>query len=173
MKIEKTNLFHKSILFLIVLTAICSMLYWGNQKEGYHVDELYSYGLANSEYLPFMHFGTHDYMVKDWMKEYGPGNEFPDLFKNLIHDVNVLKSANFNIKSSSLYQDYLYAQQNSANTHSTTWVAGQDYLHYLTASPENRFNIASVYYNQRGDVHPPLFYLLLHFDVSCDRILWI
>lgn len=49
------------------------MLYYGSQKEGYHFDELYSYGLANSEYLPFMHFGESGYDVKNWMMDYGPG----------------------------------------------------------------------------------------------------
>ncbi|ERJ01160.1 hypothetical protein HMPREF0262_00060 [Clostridium sp. ATCC 29733] len=29
------------------------MGYWGTQKEGYHVDEIYTYGLSNSYYLPF------------------------------------------------------------------------------------------------------------------------
>ena len=57
------------LLVLIALLALSGMLYYGNRKEGYHVDEMLSYGLANSEYLPFMHFGESGYDVKDWMLE--------------------------------------------------------------------------------------------------------
>ncbi len=159
---QRKGLLYRLILTGIVITTVVTMLYYGNKKEGYHVDEVYSYGLANSEYLPFMHFGEHDYNVKDWMKEYATGNAIGDIFKNVVKDFNILKECGFDFKSSVIYQDYLRAQANSADTKTTTWVSGEDYLHYVTASPENRFNYASVYYNQRGDVHPPLFYILLH-----------
>ena len=50
-------------LIALLLMALCGMFYYGNRKEGYHVDELYSFGLANSEYLPFMHFGEMEYSL--------------------------------------------------------------------------------------------------------------
>lgn len=162
MDLQKKSLLYRLILSGIAIGVIVSMLYFGNKKEGYHVDEVYSYGLANSEYLPFMHFGEHDYNVKDWMKEYATGNEFADIFKNVLKDFHLLIEVDFDFKSSVIYRDYLMAQANSADTRTTTWVSGEAYLHYVAASPENRFNYASVYYNQRGDVHPPLFYILLH-----------
>lgn len=146
----------------MVLAAVLLTLFWGSKKEGYHVDELYSYGLANSEYLPFMHFGESDYDVKDWMQEYGAGNNLIDLFRNLGKDFKIIKEASFRVKSTPIYEAYLVAQKNSRDTYSTTWVDGQAYRDYLMPSERNRFNYASVYYNQRGDVHPPLFYLLLH-----------
>lgn len=126
------------------------------------MDELYSFGLANSEYLPFMHFGEMEYSVKDWMLEYGAGENLIDLIKNLAKDFRILSGNGFRIKESEIYRAYQRAQANSADTRSTTWMSGQAYLEYLGASSTNRFNYASVYYNQRGDVHPPLFYLLLH-----------
>lgn len=126
------------------------------------MDEIYSYGLSNSEYLPFMHFGDHDYDVKDWMNEYGAGESFADLFSNLWNDFLILKDNNFDFYNSEIYKAYHVAQANSADTYTTTWVSGQDYQDYLAASESNTFNYASVYYNQRGDVHPPFFYILLH-----------
>lgn len=152
----------KKILVIILIASLCAMIYFGNQKDGYHVDELYSYGLANSEYLPFMHFGLSGYDVKDWMNEYGAGESFVDLFSNLINDFKILKECNFDFYGSEIYQAYLIAQTNSADTYTTTWVPGQDYVDYLAVSESNTFNYASVYYNQRGDVHPPFFYMLLH-----------
>ena len=156
---EKLN---KAIFLAIMLYALISMIYFGYQKNGYHVDEIYSYGLANSEYLPFMHFGESGYDVKDWMMEYGAGESFVQLFKNLWKDFQILKEHKFNFYSTPIYEAYLVAQANSADTTTTTWVSGQDYRDYVSVSPENTFNYASVYYNQRGDVHPPFFYILLH-----------
>lgn len=149
-------------LFAVLVISLCAMLYFGHQKEGYHVDELYSYGLANSEYLPFMHFGESGYDVKDWMNEYGAGESLGDLFSNLIKDFKILKECNFDFYSSEIYQAYRVAQANSADTYTTTWVSGQEYIDYLAVSESNTFNYFSVYYNQRGDVHPPFFYILLH-----------
>ncbi len=126
------------------------------------MDELYSYGLANSEYLPFMHFGESSYDVQDWMLEYEAGENLIDLVRNAFKDYRILKNAHFSIKNTEIYSAYLTARANSQDVYTTTWVSGQDYVDYITASDTNRFNYASVYYNQRGDVHPPLFYILLH-----------
>lgn len=149
-------------LAVLLLLSLATMLYYGNQKEGYHVDEIYSYGLANSEYLPFMHFGEQEYSVKDWMLEYGAGESLWMLAGNLVKDFQILKECGFQPKESSIYQDYLIAQENSADTKTTSWVSGQAYMDYVAVSESNTFNYASVYYNQRGDVHPPLYYILLH-----------
>lgn len=163
-KFLRNSLKNKCVLalILVLIVSLCAMIYFGHQKQGYHMDEIYSYGLSNSEYLPFMHFGDHDYDVKDWMNEYGAGESFVDLFSNLWKDFQILKDCNFDFYGSEIYQAYRVAQANSADTYTTTWVSGQDYQDYLAASESNTFNYASVYYNQRGDVHPPFFYILLH-----------
>ena len=152
----------EALFILILLLSLLSMLYYGSRKEGYHVDEIYSYGLANSEYLPFMHFGESGYNVKDWMLEYGAGESFGDLFRNLWKDYLILRECDYQWQDSVIYQDYLTAQANSADTRTSTWVSGQEYLDYVAVSESNTFNYASVYYNQRGDVHPPLYYMVLH-----------
>lgn len=153
----------------VLMISLAMLIFYGNQKEGYHVDEVYSYGLANSEYLPFMHFGQHDYNVKEWMAEYGAGESPGQLFGNLIRDFRILKECGFHLKESVIYQDYLTAQASSADTRTTGWVPGQAYMDYLAVSESNAFNYASVYYNQRGDVHPPLYYGLLHTICSVFR----
>ena len=149
-------------LTLIIIISAFAIIFFGYKKEGYHIDELYSYGLSNSEYLPFMHFGVSGYDVKDWMLEYGAGESFGDLFSNLKKDFLILKDADFDFYNTEIYHAYCIAQANSADTYTSTWVPGQDYVDYLAVSETNTFNYASVYYNQRGDVHPPLFYMLLH-----------
>lgn len=160
---NKSVLEREKILLVVLLAlSLLTMAYFGSQKEGYHVDEVYSYGLANSEYLPFMHFGGHDYDVKEWMMEYGAGESFGDLFRNLWKDFQILRECDFQWQSSVIYQDYLIAQANSADTRTAAWLPGQAYQDYVAVSESNTFNYASVYYNQRGDVHPPLYYMILH-----------
>ncbi len=154
------------MIVLVFLVVACAIGYYGNKKQGYHVDEMYSYGLANSEYLPFLHFGDHDYTVKDWMNTYGPGENLAQFARNLVNDFKILKDCDFQFKNSVIYQDYRIAQANSNNTRQTTWMDGQEYRDYLTADEHNAFHLASVYYNQRGDVHPPLFYIMLHLVSS-------
>ena len=39
-------------LFMIVLICLCG--WWAVRKEGFFLDEIYSYGLANSSYVPFL-----------------------------------------------------------------------------------------------------------------------
>ena len=83
-------------------------LFWCCQKQGFFLDEVYSYGLSNGYYTPFM--TTID-----------AGDGFID---------KVLSRA--------------------------------DLLDYVSVNPGEQFDYGSVYYNQTQDVHPPLFYFLLH-----------
>lgn len=78
----------------------------GVRKEGYHIDEIYSYGLANSYYNPFPFFEDEDYFMH-W------------------HDAQYLRD-------------------------------------YITVSDEHTFAYDSVYDNQTRDVHPFLYYAVLH-----------
>ena len=127
------------------------------------------YGTANSEYLPFMHLGKHDYTVKDWMYEYGAGGNIVDLAGNLAKDVGILSDNGWKLKESEIYRRYQDARTASNDMYSTTWMSGQDYRDYLSAGPEGRFNYFSVLYNFRGDNHSPLYALLLHTVCSFFR----
>lgn len=167
MKNSSTKIGHSKVelllLFLILLLAAGNGIYWGTQKEGYHVDEIYSYGLANSNYLPFAHMGdTGAYDVDDFMQEYGAGNNLIDLAGNVWQDMVLLSKAHLKFKSTDIYSAFVEARRTSNDTTTSTWVTGDYYQDYLTVEPGTGFNYFSVFYNQGGDVHPPLYYLLLH-----------
>lgn len=123
-KIKKLNV-ESRILVIIMALSLAGLLYYGNLKEGYHVDEVYSYGLANSEYLPFMHFGESGYDVKDWMLDYGAGESVSQLIRNLINDYKILQECDFDLYNSVIYWDYLIAQAHSLDTKTTTWMQGE------------------------------------------------
>lgn len=98
---QKTRL----LMLLLLTLELLGGLYWGVKKEGYYIDELWSYGLANSYYAPFLQEKEH-YM--------------------------------------------------------NTWHAPDFYWDYLTVDRQEAFSYGSVYANQTRDVHPPLYYILLH-----------
>lgn len=45
----------KVLLFLIGTIITANALYWCARKEGYYIDELWSYGLSNGYHMPFLH----------------------------------------------------------------------------------------------------------------------
>lgn len=72
----------KKSLIVILLVQMIAMAFWGNAKKGYFVDELWSYGLANSYYFPhiFSNQALEDRWVdKDFFLDYievGEGERF-------------------------------------------------------------------------------------------------
>ena len=102
---KKNKLKVRGILLCLMTIQVLFMICWGLRKEGYYIDELWSYGLANSYYTPFLQ------QVPDYMEQW---------------------------KSPEFYETYLMVESNE------------------------RFAWDSVYYNQTQDVHPPLYYMILH-----------
>ena len=94
------------ILVILIILQIVNIIFWGTKKEGYHIDEVFSYGLSNGYYNPFPYYETDDYFMV-W------------------HDVEF-------------------------------------FTDYVMVPTEHRFAYDSVWYNQAADVHPPLFYAVLH-----------
>ena len=91
-------------MILIIMIAVQCVLFIAiaQNKAGFHIDELYSYGLANNHYAPFVKWKNSD------------------------------------------------------------WYSTSKILEYLVAEHGEIFDYGSVIYNQMQDVHPPVFYLILH-----------
>lgn len=159
----------QGLILLLILLLVAGVSIWnGSRKEGFHVDEMYSYGLANSNYLPFPKEGDNGaYSIDDFMQEYGAGDNLIELLQNLWKDLGILKAADFQIYNTPIYQKYKEAQAtNNQQWIETTWLSGEYYQNYLAVEEGTGFNLASVYYNQRADVHPPFYYIVLHIVCS-------
>ncbi len=104
-KIKQSKVFWIALI-VIVQTVVYAVA--GANKAYYHMDEMYSYGLANFE------------QVQIYEK---------DDFYNEWHDAEYYKD-------------------------------------YLVVNEDERWDFAPVYNNQRDDVHPPLFYLLLRIGME-------
>ena len=109
--ISKTNKYSYIFLTLIIILGICRFSYgFFIQKESFHSDEAWSFGLANSYYEPYIQY-----------------NDDTTDFKNM-----------------------------------DKWISGDVFRHYLTVQKGERFSFGSVYYNQSKDLHPPLYFWILH-----------
>ncbi len=98
---------HISIGWLAAVLAgaqILVLLFFAGQKKGYFIDEIYSWGLSNGYYKPFV--ASYDVFER--------------------------------------------------------WMGGDEFQDYMTVQEGERFAYRSVYYNQTQDVHPPLFYMVMH-----------
>ena len=60
-------------------------------------------------------------------------------------------------------------------TEGTGWVSTEYFKDYLLVNEGEEFDFASVLYNQKKDVHPPLYYMLVHFlcSFSAEEVLMI
>ena len=106
----KKNLHYTPLVIAVFASVLVSVLF-SFYKSGYHIDEVWTYGLANSYHKPFL-----------------DGNGRDD---DSIH-----------------------------------MSSGDVYTKYLTTDSSDRFKFESVVYNQERDVHPPLFYFVIHLISS-------
>lgn len=99
MKMEKMK---RSVIIIVLIIQCAFLIYFGGNKESFHIDEVFSYGLSNNNYKPFEKFDADQWYDSDTIKN------------------------------------------------------------YLVAENGETFDYGSVFYNQSRDVHPPLFYIILH-----------
>lgn len=105
---EKNRKIVIAILILIIVLQVIVRIYFGCEKQYFHMDEMYSYGLMN------------------------------------YHNLNITENDNF----------------------FNQWHTKKYYKDYLAVNSDEVWNWLPVYENQKNDVHPPLFYLLLRVASS-------
>ncbi len=134
------------LLTIIILCGI--MFYFINQKQGFHEDEIFSYGSSNYKYdNVYRSFGYAEARQDILYNQVLKGN----LFEQANNLYNFLLNPNKFTKDAELAKEIpIFRPKESA-------------LEYLAIQKEDIFNYASVYINQANDVHPPLFYFLVHF----------
>lgn len=110
---DNNNKKYKITFGVILLLITVTFMAFGIMKYGYFIDEIYTYGLSNSYYTPFIKYINSD--------------------DGVIADTILTK---------------------------------EDFTDYITVTGDDAFKFDSVYYNQTQDVHPPLYYFLIHFVSS-------
>lgn len=144
MKYMKKNKF----LFITIIIITSIMVFFINQKKGFHEDEIFSYGSSNYKYdNVFRSFGYAEAIQDILYNQILKGNII-DIISNT---VEYIKDNNYFEKDAQLAKE------------EPVFRTKEEALEYLAIDNIDIFNYFSVYYNQARDVHPPLFYFLVHF----------
>ena len=122
-------------------------------KEGYHMDELLSFELANARYNPWIVPTQPEGRLAKFVREEIQGDSFGETLMNLKSTVtDVLK----NRGSSKLlsYKADVYEEP--------AWITSGQFRDYVTVDGSDAFDYLSVYFNVKDDNHPPVHFMLLH-----------
>lgn len=136
------------ILIIIILSVIMGIYIY--QKEGFHEDEMFSYGSSNYRYdNVYQQFGRSD-SINVFTKEYIMGDNLIETVKNYIYYNFERPDEKGEIITKIQQEDY------------PIWRTNEEAKEYLVIDKEDIFNYGMVYYNQDRDIHPPLFYFCVH-----------
>lgn len=155
--VEKQTVWNrwKKILPELLAMVLC-LLFMGigiSQKEGYHMDELLSFELANARYNPWIVPTQPVGRLAKFVEKEIQGDTFTETVGNLKDTiVDVLKNRG-NSKLLS-YQADVYEEP--------VWITDQQFRDYVTVDGSDAFDYLSVYFNVKDDNHPPVHFMLLH-----------
>lgn len=126
---------------------ICVMFLNIGKKEGFHEDEIFSYGASNSKYnsilLNYGKVDSLDYLIKR--------HRIFETLKNVIY--YRLNSEEYDEKTAK------YQSENS----DSVWRTREDANEVMKIdSISEALDFFTVYWNTSRDVHPPLFYFVVH-----------
>lgn len=145
---------------LVILASLLLLGCFVTAKEGFHMDEIISFEFANAEYNPWIVPTQPEGRLAKFVHNEIDGATPGETFSNLVREV---KDVLQNRGSSKLlsYKADVYEEP--------VWITAQQFKDYITVGKGDAFNYLSVFFNVQGDVHPPLYYMLLHTASSFFR----
>ena len=130
---------------ILAILIILVMSVFIKQKVGWHMDEVFSYGSSNYRYdNMFQTYGKEDTITEVTNRKI---NE-----EGIIATIKYYLSGELENEAWNLYQE-----------RTPIWKTSEEALEYVAIDKEDILRYDRVYYNQAKDVHPPLFYCLIHF----------
>ena len=139
-------------LIVLILTTVF-MFYWIGQKEGFHEDEIFSYGSSNYKWdNVFQASGKSDFLNRA-IEKYVISDSLGKTLENIQYYL-------------SHSDEFMSLAGDIQRNDKPVWKTSEDAKDYVTIQDDDVFNYFSVYYNQSRDVHPPLFYFLVHLFSS-------
>lgn len=143
----------KIIFVAVIIISAILMLYWITKKEGFHEDEIFSYGSSN-------------YKLDNVYQRYGK----KDVANQIIFDQ--ILSGNFSEKISNIKyylsnpNEFMKQYNKMLDEVKPVWKTSEDAKEYVSINRGDITNFFSIYYNQSRDVHPILFYIVVHIFSS-------
>lgn len=129
-------------------------------KEGYHMDELLSFELANAEFNPWIVPTQPQGRLAKFVENELRGENFEATLSNLTDTVQDILQNRGSSKILS-YRADVYEEP--------VWITRQQFVDYITVDERDAFNYLSVYFNVKDDNHPPLHFMALHTVSSIFR----
>ena len=152
---------------LSVIIVLAFDVFFAFQKEGWHMDEILSYELSNSEFTPWITPTQPEGRLEKYYRNEIYDERFGRTVSNLLDQVmDVLKR-----RGSSVAASY------TADVYDTPqWMTEDDITGYVTFYGTDSVIALSAYYNTTTDNHPPLYFMLLNifsavFSAFADGVL--
>lgn len=154
---SKRNKISMGILLLLILVV---NIHYLNLKSGYYVDEGMTLFLANGHYNGTV-TSKSEYGISDFIRTYviKEGDGPAQVIGNIRNMLEELAGAG-NYSSEGTVGWYDAARSMLQGTPS--WVSGDELFQEITAGKGERFQYGQVYINQALDVHPILYYVVVH-----------
>lgn len=150
MKQQRLNLITFIIAVIITCIVMCVFI---TQKNGWHEDEVFSYGSSNYRYdnlfCIFAEKDSLNQVMDEKIKDSNPIKMVQNIGYYLVHQDEFKDALNEKLKQET-----------------PVWKTKEQAKDYVTVSQDEIFSYWSVYYNQSRDVHPPLFYMFVHLVSS-------
>lgn len=145
---------------MTVVFCLAFLSFFISQKEGFHMDELLSFELANAEFNPWIVPTQPEGRLAKFVRSEVRGDSLLETLRNL---EAVAEDVIQNRGKSKLltYQADVYEEP--------VWITGQQFQDYITVGSRDAFHYLSVYFNVKDDNHPPLHFMLLHTVSSVFR----
>lgn len=138
---------------LAVMAALAMLCGFVSMKEGFHMDELISYEFANAEYNPWIVPTQPEGRLAKFMHNEIDGETLGETLSNLTAEIKDVLQNRGGSKLLS-YKADVYEEP--------VWITREQFRDYITVDRGDAFNYLSVYFNILTDVHPPLYYMVLH-----------
>ena len=151
MKEKDSKFFILAMLSVIIVLAFD--VFFVSRKEGYHMDEILSYELSNSEFTPWITPTQPEGRLEKYYRAEIYSDSFGTLLSNLRSQVKDVVTR----RSASTAANY------TADVYDTPqWMTSEDMTEYVTFYRKDSVIALSAYYNTTTDNHPPLYFMLLN-----------
>ncbi len=134
---------------LVCVLAIAQLSFFASRKEGFHMDEILTFQLANSYYGPWIvPTQPEGRMAKFLREEVGNGGigRWWELALDWLQHGEESRISSF---TADVYEE-------------PVWISRQQMADYITVDERGGFSCLSVIFNMKNDAHPPLFFMAVH-----------
>lgn len=140
----------ETVTVLLCMAVLCLFV---SMKQGFHMDELLSFELANAEFNPWIVPTQPQGRLAKFVQNELEGETFGETAGNITQTVKDVLQNKGNSKLLSYTAD-VYEEP--------VWITGKQFQEYITVDKKDAFQYLSVYFNVKDDNHPPLHFMVLH-----------